>query len=112
MTEIFSWDAYPIPDDLPPVIHDPSLPLVSVVTPSYNQGRLSAKRLTVCYPGLPEYRILGDRRRQHRSNAGRFARLRTRSAFHWISEPDRGQSDAINKGWRRCRRRVNLAVQR
>ena len=34
------WDAYPPPDNLPPVIiQDPDWPLVSIVTPSYNQAQ-------------------------------------------------------------------------
>ncbi len=105
MTDVCSWDVYPIPDNLPPpVIRDPSLPLVSIVTPSYNQGRFIRESinsvLTQDYPNIEYWVIDGG------STDQTLAVLRAHEhdpRFHWLSEPDKGQSDAINKGWRRCR---------
>lgn len=100
-----SWEAYPPPPDLPPpVISDPALPLVSVVTPSYNQGpyigETIASVLGQDYPNLEYWVVDGG------SDDETLAVLRAHEGdprFHWLSEPDRGQSDAINKGWSRCR---------
>ncbi len=78
------------------------LPLVSVVTPSYNQGRFLKRTidsvLNQTYPHI-EYIVQDGRSRDEsvavlRSYGGRVA---------WASEPDRGQSHAINKGFARAR---------
>jgi len=96
-----TWDDYPIPDYLPdPVIHDPSLPLVSVVTPSYNQGgfvRETIKSvLNQDYPNIEYWVIDGGSTDETLDILREFEHdLR----FHWLSELDAGQSDAINKGF-------------
>jgi glycosyltransferase involved in cell wall biosynthesis len=105
MTDNLSWDIYPLPDDLPaPVIPDPSLPLVSIVTPSYYQGRFIRATidsvLSQDYPNLEYWVIDGG---STDGTSGILREYERDPRFHWIGEPDRGQSDAINKGWRRCR---------
>ncbi len=100
-----SWRTYVQPDALPlPVINDPALPLVSIVTPSYEQGRFIRATiesvLNQDYPNIEYWVIDGG------SNDETLAILREYEhdpRLHWMSEPDRGQSDAINKGWRHCR---------
>ncbi len=102
------WEQYPPPPDLPPVVvREPALPLVSVVTPSFNQGRFIAATiesvLAQDYPNLEYWVIDGG------STDETLAILRGYAGdprLHWLSEPDRGQSDAINKGWARCRGEV------
>src|SRR5258708_6136901 len=101
---LFSWDAYPAPDGLPkPVINDLTLPLVSIVTPSFNQGQFIRETiesvLTQDYPNIEYWVIDGG------STDETLAILREYEGdprFHWLSEPDKGQSDAINKGLVRC----------
>jgi len=75
------------------------LPLVSIVTPSYNKGSfieetiLSVRNQT--YPHIEHIVVDGG------STDETLAILRKYSdSLTWISEPDEGQSDAINKGWR------------
>jgi glycosyltransferase involved in cell wall biosynthesis len=99
------WATYPVPENLPPVvIGDPSLPLVSIVTPSYNQGRFIRETiesvLTQDYPNI-EYWVIDGGSTDKTVDVLREYEHDLR--FHWISEPDKGQSDAINKGWSRCR---------
>ncbi len=72
---------------------------MSIVTPSLNQGRfieetiLSVKNQT--YPRIEHIVIDGG------SKDGTLEILKKYSdSLIWISEPDKGQSDAINKGWR------------
>src|SRR4030042_198392 len=78
---------------------DKELPLVSIVTPSLNQGRfieetiLSVKNQT--YPRI-EYIVIDGG-----SSDGTLDILNKYSdSLIWISERDKGQSDAINKGWK------------
>lgn len=100
-----AWSDYPVPSDLlPVVIPDPSLPLISIVTPSYNQGRFIRETiesvLTQPYPNI-EYWVIDGGSSDKTVNILRS--YDTDPRFHWISERDAGQADAVNKGWRRCR---------
>lgn len=74
-------------------------PLVTVVTPSYNQGRFIRATiesvLSQDYPNL-EYIIMdGGSTDETAAVVNDYA-----SRLTWISEKDRGQSHAINKGFR------------
>ncbi len=75
-----------------------SLPLVTIVTPSYNQGRFIAATiesvLTQDYPNI-EYIIMDAASTDE--TAAVVEPYRDRLTF--ISEKDRGQSHAINKGF-------------
>jgi glycosyltransferase involved in cell wall biosynthesis len=75
-------------------------PLVSIITPSYNQGRfieetiLSIKNQTypniehiICDGGSTDETLDVIRRHEGTYN------------LRWVSEPDKGQADAINKGF-------------
>jgi glycosyltransferase involved in cell wall biosynthesis len=77
-------------------------PLVTIVTPSFNQGpfiRATIESvLNQDYPNL-EYLIVDGGSTD--DTAAIAAEYGDRLTF--ISEPDRGQSDAINKGFRRAR---------
>ncbi|MCD6569580.1 MAG: glycosyltransferase [Deltaproteobacteria bacterium] len=72
---------------------------ISIITPSYNQGRFLEETiqsvLTQNYPNI-EYIIIDGG-----STDGSIDMIHKYKKYlaYWLSEPDKGQSDAINKGW-------------
>jgi glycosyltransferase involved in cell wall biosynthesis len=76
-----------------------SAPLVSVVTPSFNQAKFLEETmisvLSQDYPHI-EYIVIDGG-----STDGTLEIIERHAArlAHWISEPDRGQADAINSGF-------------
>jgi glycosyltransferase involved in cell wall biosynthesis len=75
-----------------------SLPLVSIVTPSLNQGRYIEEAiesvLAQQYPRVEHIVVDGG------SSDGTLAILERYGHLRWVSEPDEGQAAAINKGFR------------
>jgi glycosyltransferase involved in cell wall biosynthesis len=73
-------------------------PRVSIVTPSYNQGRFLGETidsvLAQDYPNLEHIVVDGMSTDETPAVLARYPHLRV------IREPDRGQADAVNKGFR------------
>jgi glycosyltransferase involved in cell wall biosynthesis len=78
------------------------VPRISIVTPSYNQGKFLEATITSVlsqdYPNLEYFVIDGNSSDDSISVIRRYADRLT----YWVSEPDRGQSHAINKGFARA----------
>jgi len=77
-------------------------PLISIVTPSFNQGAYLEEAIRSIllqgYPNLEHILIDGG------STDGSVAIIKKYERWftHWVSERDRGQAHAINKGLARC----------
>jgi glycosyltransferase involved in cell wall biosynthesis len=77
-------------------------PKITVITPSYNQGRyLEGTILSVLgqnYPNL-EYFVIDGGSTDHSTSIISYYE---EELTYWVSERDKGQSDAINKGFKRA----------
>lgn len=85
---------------LPDVMPDgSSWPKISIVTPSYNQGQFIEETIrSVLLQGYPnlEYIIIDG---GSTDNSVEIIRKYEPWLHYWISEPDNGQSEALNKGF-------------
>jgi glycosyltransferase involved in cell wall biosynthesis len=91
-------ETLPLPETMPDGSH---WPRVSIVTPSYNQVQYIEETMRSVllqgYPNLEYFVIDGG------STDGSVEIIKKYEPWltYWVSEPDTGQSYAINKGWQR-----------
>jgi glycosyltransferase involved in cell wall biosynthesis len=80
------------------------LPLVSIITPSYNQGRFIEDAILSVenqdYLNIEHIIIDGGSTDETLKILEKYENTYN---MHWVSEPDNGQADAINKGFYRAK---------
>src|SRR6516162_5188478 len=77
-------------------------PRISIVTPSYNQGQFIEETIrSVLLQGYPnlEYIVMDG---GSKDNTLRVLRKYEHAIHFWTSAPDKGQAEAINKGFARA----------
>lgn len=93
------WDKKP---KVPNYSADMIWPKISIVTPSFNQGKYIEETilsvLSQNYPNL-EYIIIDG---GSTDNTIEIIKKYESRITYWVSEPDNGQSHAINKGLEKC----------
>lgn len=88
---------------MPEITGDCETPLLSIITPSFNQGRFLRRTIRSVldqdYPNV-EYLVIDGA-----STDGSVDIIRSHESAlsYWVSEPDSGQADAINKGMRKTK---------
>jgi glycosyltransferase involved in cell wall biosynthesis len=88
-----------LPDKMP---HGEPWPKMSIVTPSFNQGQYLEETIrSVLLQGYPdlEYIIIDG---GSTDNSVEILKKYSQWLSFWVSEPDHGQSHAINKGFRKA----------
>jgi glycosyltransferase involved in cell wall biosynthesis len=92
--------SWPWTEETEPVVYDKrtNWPKISIVTPSYNQGQYIEETilsiLNQNYPNLEYFIIDGG----SSDNTVDIIKKYEDKITYWVSEPDKGQTDAINKG--------------
>lgn len=95
---------WPWTEETDPAIYDATVqwPRITIVTPSYNQGQFIEETIRSIllqnYPNL-EYIVIDG---GSTDEATAIIRKYERWLTYWVSEKDRGQSHAINKGMERA----------
>jgi glycosyltransferase involved in cell wall biosynthesis len=77
-------------------------PKISIITPSFNQGQFLEETIrSVLLQGYPNLEYIVIDGGSH-DNSVEIIKKYDPWITCWVSEPDRGQSHAINKGWQRA----------
>lgn len=95
------WTEASSPPSSPPLISG-AWPGFSIVTPSFNQAEFLEETIrSVLLQGYPdiEYLIIDG---GSTDNSVSIIEKYSRWLYYWVSEPDKGQSHAINKGFQRA----------
>jgi glycosyltransferase involved in cell wall biosynthesis len=94
-------DGFPWTDGTPPQYFKEKLPKITIITPSFNQGQYIEETIrSILLQGYPnlEYIIIDG---GSTDNTVEIIKKYDKWITYWVSETDKGQSDAINKGTRK-----------